>query len=405
MGTNDSPVSASCPNTAALSHHQIYAQLQGARPETGREVLDQMVRTIHGVEDGLAALTASLGELKNIWHAPSTERGADAVRTVQQYVEEAHQHAGTLGRGFGGYLDQLDTTRARMPEPVDPLEDAWVPIAGPTEVLAREIEHHQRTREARQLYAELYYAAVDAEAATPPFDAPAPVTVNQTGAATDPPTGTGTSTSWPGDPSNPSTPGTPTTPGAPSSPTPPAANPPAPGPGTPLPVSPAPAPPAGTGGGGLSPSAPLPVGPPGSPGGGDRGAGHGPPGPTPGPGRTPGSDRGAGSTGREHAPGAGGRGSVAGPDQSGGRAGQPRYPLIATSRDTVLPASTGPTGAGGRGAGGGFAPLGAGAGRREEDREHRRPSYLVADDANDLVGPLRKVAPPVIGARDEEGSR
>ncbi|WP_159447791.1 hypothetical protein [Streptoalloteichus hindustanus] len=38
---------------------------------------------------------------------------------------------------------------------------------------------------------------------------------------------------------------------------------------------------------------------------------------------------------------------------------------------------------------------GAGAGRKEEDKEHQRPDYLLEDP--DVYGDDRKVAPPVIG--------
>jgi hypothetical protein len=45
--------------------------------------------------------------------------------------------------------------------------------------------------------------------------------------------------------------------------------------------------------------------------------------------------------------------------------------------------------------------MGGGAGRGgrgEEDGEHRSASYLVnADNGNEIVGDLGKVAPPVIG--------
>lgn len=56
----------------------------------------------------------------------------------------------------------------------------------------------------------------------------------------------------------------------------------------------------------------------------------------------------------------------------------------------------------GMGARGGASPMGgmgAGAGRGgqgEEDKEHRRPTYLVETD--DVFGDERLVAPPVIGA-------
>jgi len=55
--------------------------------------------------------------------------------------------------------------------------------------------------------------------------------------------------------------------------------------------------------------------------------------------------------------------------------------------------------------GGGFggAPLGgaAGSGRDGDSREHRRPSYLLEQDTNAIVGELPRTAPPVIGADED----
>lgn len=55
--------------------------------------------------------------------------------------------------------------------------------------------------------------------------------------------------------------------------------------------------------------------------------------------------------------------------------------------------------------GGGFenAPLGAttGSGRDGDSREHRRPSYLLEQDTNAIVGELPRTAPPVIGAEED----
>jgi hypothetical protein len=49
---------------------------------------------------------------------------------------------------------------------------------------------------------------------------------------------------------------------------------------------------------------------------------------------------------------------------------------------------------------------GAGAARkREEDKEHKTPSYLVnVDNGNELIGPLGKATPPVIGVWNEDGT-
>jgi hypothetical protein len=47
---------------------------------------------------------------------------------------------------------------------------------------------------------------------------------------------------------------------------------------------------------------------------------------------------------------------------------------------------------------GGAAPFGAmGGGRGGEDKERRRPSYLVESDSDRLIGDLPRTAPAVIG--------
>ncbi|PZS40319.1 MAG: hypothetical protein DLM62_03510 [Pseudonocardiales bacterium] len=55
------------------------------------------------------------------------------------------------------------------------------------------------------------------------------------------------------------------------------------------------------------------------------------------------------------------------------------------------------------GGGWGDAPLGAagGSGRDDDSRDHRRPSYLIEQDTNAIVGELPQTAPPVIGAYED----
>ncbi|MDQ4105483.1 MAG: hypothetical protein M3186_17870, partial [Actinomycetota bacterium] len=55
-------------------------------------------------------------------------------------------------------------------------------------------------------------------------------------------------------------------------------------------------------------------------------------------------------------------------------------------------------GAGLSAATGGAAPFAAvGGGRSGDDKERRRPSYLVESDADRLIGDLPRTAPAVIG--------
>ncbi|GAA2784946.1 hypothetical protein [Crossiella cryophila] len=138
---------------------------------------------------------------------------------------------------------------------------------------------------------------------------------------------------------------------------------PVPGPG-PLPV---PVPPPG-----ILPPGGLPPGGGGGGGGGRAGAGGG---------------GGFGPRGSGGAFGAGGRGAGFGPGGSAGIGGDPH---AAGGRG-------GPGGAGARGAAGTpGGPMGAGAGSRgEEDKERRRPEYLI--ETEDIFGDTLVVPPPVIG--------
>ena len=72
---------------------------------------------------------------------------------------------------------------------------------------------------------------------------------------------------------------------------------------------------------------------------------------------------------------------------------------------SVQPGSPSATGA----TGGRTGTMGPGAmmppgGRRTEDEEneHKTPDWLVNEDnGNELIGPMRRTAPPVLGADDE----
>jgi hypothetical protein len=150
---------------------------------------------------------------------------------------------------------------------------------------------------------------------------------------------------------------------------------------------------AGTGASGFTPGGPTTA--PGLPGGGTAlpqpsgpaagsggfGAGFGSfgaPGQSGGLGSAAGSGAGSGGPGER---GAGGRGGL-----GAGGAGEP---LGAGARGAAGTAA-------GRGAAGG--PMGAGAGgRKEDDEEHERPSYLVEADPEGTFGTDEVTAPPVIG--------
>lgn len=74
----------------------------------------------------------------------------------------------------------------------------------------------------------------------------------------------------------------------------------------------------------------------------------------------------------------------------------------ASQRGSTVPVDAEQAGAGRAarsGAGWAGAPLGAaGSSGRDGDTEHRRPSYLVEQDTNAIIGELPRTVPPVIGA-------
>jgi len=142
---------------------------------------------------------------------------------------------------------------------------------------------------------------------------------------------------------------------------------------------------AGTGGGAsFRPGAGGAFGPSVGPGAGTRGGGSG--GYRGGRGSGgfgPSGSRGAGGLGGADGSGRGSAGSGRGPSGFGG-------PPV----EEAVTRAAGPAGA--RGAvGAGMMGAGAGAGRREGDREHKRPDYLVEDP--EVWGEGVYVAPPVIG--------
>ncbi|MBJ8346361.1 hypothetical protein [Antrihabitans sp. YC2-6] len=97
------------------------------------------------------------------------------------------------------------------------------------------------------------------------------------------------------------------------------------------------------------------------------------------------------------------------PAASGGYASMPTPGGRLASGGAPTPASVGTTPAAGRGSPvmrgmpvGGMVP-GAGAGqRRDDDSEHKTPSYLINEEnGNELIGAIPKTAPPVIGVWDD----
>jgi hypothetical protein len=120
--------------------------------------------------------------------------------------------------------------------------------------------------------------------------------------------------------------------------------------------------------------------------------------------------RGPATGGRAAGGGFGPRGSGSGVGGGPGAGGGPgRGPESAARPGTGGPSGQA-GGAAGRGAGGpagrvagGFVPFGGAAGRGQggDDRERQRPSYLIEQDPNAIVGKLPPTVPPVIGEDDD----
>lgn len=396
-------VGPNVPNPGGQDLPAIFHTLtDGVQPESGRTALQRMTDTGLELQNALRALSGKLGELADIWQAPSTERGANAIRDVQGHVDKLGEHAGVVGTAFGDYIDHVDTARAQVPHPrwfdemvksPTPAEALWLGPLLP--VLERDLQ--QRTGEARELMRNLTYAAQAVDAATSGFE-PLP---SQVVTPPDPPKG-------------------PPTPGGGGGGFWPRPTPSGPQPG-PTPNTPAPAPQPlgttdpGTKGPGVdsarfgSPvqltteshfgpevtiAAPASVDSPRVPASGSTVGIGGPalPGGQTGSllGRRDGGE--AGSLGRGGQPG--GNPGGGGPGRGGG--GNPRGGGLSERERSGGRGGAGRAG----GIGGGGAP-GSGSGEGDDDYEHQRAAFLYADEtADELFGTDEKTAPPVIGGPD-----
>ena len=342
----------------------------------------------------LAELATMVGQLSSAYEADSIRLATSTIETMRGHMTAMGEHAAHIAQGFDGYVEKYHEARNRVPEPVpfaaqlETIQEHHPGLLARVPFVAElEEEHNARTREAREIYRQLDQAAVTADDTTPEFPMLADTAAKNDVqvAFTDP---TAATAQWPNGDGHSSR-------GASAAATSPAGS----APPSVTSTAPASAPTPGAGAGSSMP-APTPIAP-GTPGSrGVRGVE-----PQPGP-LLPGHGAGGGRRA--------GRGdAIAQPSaRAGGAHGQP-VPHDITSRGGR---GSGPEGGrvGGVGvgapaepaartatrgvtSGSGLGTVGPMSAARQEDQEHKRRSYLEADDPNALFGTDQRVAPPVIG--------
>lgn len=390
---------------STVAHETIYRNITGG---SGAAALHGASRAWEGVATKLARIQDYVDQAVRGIGVAQQGAAADAATQASMplvaWVSDAVTVAKGLASRIAGQAELFTHTRDSMPEPravpdpawnQDPAEWAadglidWLPGAQTEEVGAR-VQAQQDEQRARDLMI-AYQRGTNENLADPPqFDAPPQVVAD---AAVPPPPG---SDGAAGDPQH----GSGTDPGrsaaAPASTTPATAPPPAAGATPPPPAGPA-----------QPPSAPPPTpaqlstGYPQQPGPFDIGSGQARVGPQPGFEPAP-PFAGTGGSGLVRGwPGApprrmGGRGAGGPPPVPRGGFG-PRPPRT----PSAAPGSTEPTGAkrppaAGADAGTGMTPVGGG-GDAPDSTDYRKPSYLVEQDTNAIIGDLPLVCPPVIG--------
>jgi hypothetical protein len=387
------------PNPDALTHTEIFERLvRDGTGVSGVGPTEPLLTNGELLYEALQELAGMVSSLEVSYQAGSTRLAVRAIDRVGSHVYGLAAQASQVADGFNAYVEAYQEARNRVPPPLpfadqlDTIREHHPGLLAHLPILAQmEEEHDARTREAREAYRKLDQAAVVADAATPEFPLMfEPMTNDQKKAGTFDPTTT--ATCWP-DTSSHTAPNTDSSSTAPAGSTAPPTT-----PALPSPVVGGPAvqtPGAGSGGSGTG-MAPLPPSPR-SPGVGIDGL----------PPDVAGSSQGRSGRGRANAPARLGHRAGGVVESGGGRsggAGSGGWRAVGSGPlgDEVGAARARAAGVGGRGspgaAGPGFGPLGAG-GRREEDREHKRASYLEADESADsLFGTDQKVAPSVIGA-------
>lgn len=417
-------------NWRNVPHEEILDQINGGAGVAGisdlpsgyRFMAETLRRADADLRDALAAAGAS-------WEGAASDQTQSATTPLAQWAEDADQLASESGQRSSQYGDEYANTRTGMPAPV-PIpsgglfESVISRLPGVTtdreETEAASDAAHEEAAARMEAYDDASYSTVQ----TQYFSAPPQVVLEIAPSAGS--GGSGIAGAW-GTSVPASTPGSsyvpsggysaaggvaPTPSGvtggvAPTAPTfggqVPAATPAGPYPGPGAPTSPA-----GPGGPRpLQPGVPLMPGAPGSnPRGGGSGRRRSDDGTATPPPFVPGGPGGFGAQGESRGRGGGsgdygGRGGPSGPGagfgsgEARGGAGKGGFNAFGPQDAAAARAAgAGMRGAPGTGTGG-FGP--AGAGRSEEDGEHRRPDYLV--ETEDVWGDGTRVAPPVIGER------
>jgi hypothetical protein len=421
------------PTTVATSipHPELKAMIDAAQPGDAYSLgsdwieLGDKMKTFAESMRGIANSTTAR------WEGMAGNAARGALMSLADWSSTTGGGIQTMSSNVDGQSIAASVAQSSMPEPVeynaaeyqarinstnDPAEWAQI-ISDAYEQYNAHIEAERQAQQVATTYGQsLRETATTMPAFTPPptfgegYNPPnskiggEPVITNTGGQL--PPGGTpnvppGTGGPTPGGP-NP----VPVPPGPRPAPTPPQQPGPIPGPNPPGPRPPGPGPNPGP-----YPPGPYPPGPyppptgPGRPGPGGSGRPGGPGSGSGGSGAGGRGGAGGFGAGRGFGPGGagfgpGGAGSGAGGAGAGGR-GMGGLGAAAGMADDAV---AGRGGAAGRGAGAGaFGPMaGAGAGR-DEDKEHRRPSYLV--ESEDVWGDGTLVAPPVIGEAPPEHYR
>lgn len=405
-------------NAAAFEHEDLKARIDAAQPGPVYGIGSDWTTLGQQMAEFSASLSATANNSEAQWRGAAGDAARATLSALADWADTTGQGLQAMGQNVDTQATAASTAKSAMPDPVpydpalyqrrlnstmNPIE--WVLIVADA---YEQYGQHVAAREEAIQVTNTYTTSLRESAATMPAFAPPPSFGATSGVEDGGVKPTPGSLGSPGGGISPTARWVP----PPATGTSPQTSPglviPAPTPPTavgPSPIQPpsGPAPTPGNPGWPAYPGLPGTPGGPTAPGGPERRAL--PSGRAGGPGT--GRPSGLGSGGPPRGPGAGARGfgprtgfgTATGFGPGGPRAGEGTGPGGRAgfgSAGLVEEPSTGrPAGSRASGAGTGGAPLGAGRGSGDEDREHRRPSYLI--ESEDVWGDGRLVAPPVIG--------
>jgi hypothetical protein len=420
-------------NAAGFSHDQLKQMIDSAKPQGVSGLGSDWVKLSEELHTFATDMRGLAQSTQARWVGTAGDAAQGALLSLADWSEVTASGIDTMSSNVSEQSSAASTAQNAMPDPV-PYDPAvymarlnstsspfeWMQIVADA---YQQYDAHQAAEREAQQVVNVYSQSLHETASTMPAFSPPPTFGGETG-KDDPPIGgrpdvsggTGTGVPLPSGVLPGSVPPDPPpsggVPPAPPVPPPPPGSPPAPTyPQQPSIVPPGPVPP-----GPVPPRVPaLPSDPgmyppgPTIPGGSGRSG----PGGGSGMGRSGSLGPGSGTPGRAGAGGSGaGRGAFGpggfGPGGSGsgapgaGARGVGGLGAAAGLADDAAAARSGAAGRGGAG-GMGYGPMvGAGTGG-DDDKEHRRPSYLV--ESEDVWGDGTLVAPPVIGEAPPEHYR